>query len=79
MKRWKVVNYRSNILARILSKIKDKRSLVAFNRVYEKIILFMYRKKAWFIVVLVLSFGLPVFLLPDKIEKKTEKRLFYHK
>lgn len=76
MKRRKGRIHRSNILARILSRIKDKRSLVTFNRVYEKIILFMYRKKVWFIVVLVLSFGLPVFLLPDKIEKKTERGYF---
>ncbi len=45
-----------------------KRKVVLFNRVYEKSILFMYHKRAWFIAILVLSFGLPVFLLPDKIE-----------
>ncbi|WP_298649910.1 efflux RND transporter permease subunit [uncultured Proteiniphilum sp.] len=63
-------------LSRILKKIKDKRSLAIFNRVYERIILFMYRKRVWFIVALILAFGLPVFLLPDKIDKKTERGYF---
>lgn len=54
----------------------SRKPLLVFNRIYEKIILFMYRKKAWFIVILILAFGLPVFLLPDKIEKKTERNFF---
>lgn len=51
----------------------NKRGLVYFNRVYEKIIFFMYRKRVWFVLILVLAFGLPVFLLPEKIENKAER------
>lgn len=60
----------------MLAGIKSRKLLVIFNRVYEKVIFFMYRRRAWFIVILILSFGLPLFLLPDKIEKKTERGFF---
>lgn len=69
-------NNKNNKRSCILEKIKSKRSLALFNRVYERVILFMYRKRVWFIVILILTFGLPVFLLPDKIEKKTERGYF---
>lgn len=62
--------------SRVLDRIKSKRNVALFNRVYEKGILFMYRKRAWFVVLLVLCFGLPVFLLPDKIEQKRERGHF---
>jgi multidrug efflux pump subunit AcrB len=44
-----------------------KRFLVYMNRIYEKIIRGTQRVKAWIIAVLILSFGLPMFLLPDKV------------
>lgn len=69
-------NNHRNKLARIHRKMKNKRSLATFNGVYEKVICFMYRKRVWFVVILVLTFGLPVFLLPDKIEHKTERGYF---
>ncbi len=68
--------HQGNRIRRILQRIKSKRLLAILNRVYEKVILFMYRKRAWFILLLVLAFGIPVFLLPDKIEKKTERGYF---
>jgi multidrug efflux pump subunit AcrB len=58
------------------ARIRRKRLLIHFNRIYEKIIRFMSRKKGWFIAIIVLAFGLPVFLLPEKIEKKQEKGFF---
>ena len=71
--------------ARIREKLKGKklfkpflyknRFLVYFYRIYEKIICFMYRRKGWFIAFIILAFGLPVFLLPDKIEQKRERTL----
>jgi multidrug efflux pump subunit AcrB len=57
-------------------KMRGKRKIVYFNRGYEKIIGFMSRKRAWFIVVIVWAFGLPVHILPDKMEKKTERSFF---
>ncbi|MDR1755698.1 MAG: efflux RND transporter permease subunit [Culturomica sp.] len=42
------------------------RWLVYFNRMYEKILVFTARRKGWLLALLVLFFGLPVFLLPEK-------------
>lgn len=50
--------------------IRPKRILIFFNRTYSAIIRFMGRKRILFVILLVLLFGLPVFMLPDKIEKK---------
>ncbi|MDR0422791.1 MAG: efflux RND transporter permease subunit [Proteiniphilum sp.] len=61
---------------RILHFLRGKRSLVIFNRVYEKIIFFMHRQRKWFVAALILAFGLPVFLLPEKIEKDSERDFF---
>jgi len=47
---------------------KKKRWLLSFNRVYSGIILFIRRFRVAFVVLLVLAFGLPVFLLPEKID-----------
>lgn len=55
---------------RFLRKISRKRVLLIFNRVYEWLIVAMFRRRAWFIGILILAFGIPVFLLPEKIEKK---------
>ena len=49
-----------------------KRLLVHINRAYQKVIIFISKKKGWFIALIILAFGLPVFLLPDRIEKKSE-------
>lgn len=46
---------------------------VYFNRVYEAIITFLCRWKKLACVALVFAFGLPVFLLPDKIEYDAKK------
>jgi multidrug efflux pump subunit AcrB len=54
----------------------SKRLIVYFDRMYGWMIFFMQRKKGWFIALVVLAFGLPVFLLPEKIEPKTEKGYF---
>lgn len=50
--------------------VKRKRRLVRFSRFYLRQIHFMLNRKWIFAVLLVLSFGLPVYLLPDKIEKE---------
>ena len=53
-----------------------KRWVVYFNRMYEKIIVFMYKKRKLFVAFILLVFGLPVFLLPNKIERKTERGFY---
>ena len=58
---------------RLVRLFKNKTGLIYFNRTYERVIVFMYRKRVWFVIVLILSFGLPVFLLPEKIEKEAER------
>ncbi|NDV65520.1 efflux RND transporter permease subunit [Bacteroides sp. 224] len=57
-------------------KIRREKVVIGFNRVYEKIIRFMSRRKKWFAAVLILAFGLPVFLLPDQIKVKHTKGFF---
>ena len=63
-------------ITQLFHKIRGKRRLVYFNRAYEKIITFMHKKRILFIVFIILIFGLPVFLLPDKIENKSRKSLY---
>jgi multidrug efflux pump subunit AcrB len=53
-------------------KIRPRRKFrptIKFSRVYGRVIVFISRFKWAFIVVAVLGFGLPVYMLPDKIEK----------
>jgi multidrug efflux pump subunit AcrB len=57
-------------LRRITWKIRGKRIFVYLNRIYEKIIVVTQKRKRWIIAVIILSFGLPVFMLPDKAGEK---------
>ncbi len=47
--------------------LQGKRPLVYFNRIYTVLICFLSRWKKSLVVVIILIFGLPVFLLPDKL------------
>lgn len=52
-------------------KIKIKRRnrfIIYFTHGYERSIRFVCRHKVWACVILVLAFGLPIFLLPEKME-----------
>ncbi|MDR0507643.1 MAG: efflux RND transporter permease subunit [Dysgonamonadaceae bacterium] len=53
--------------------VRRKRLPVYFNRCYAALIFFFSGKKKWIIPLLILAFGLPVFLLPEKIEEKENK------
>ncbi|MDR1594457.1 MAG: efflux RND transporter permease subunit [Prevotellaceae bacterium] len=66
---------RWTFLKRITRKTRGKRIYVYLNRIYEKIILVTQRRKGWIIAVIILSFGLPIFMLPDKVG---EKRGYYY-
>jgi multidrug efflux pump subunit AcrB len=54
----------------LLSRMRRRRLLVYFNRAYGMLIRATCRRKKWIAVAFILLFGLPVFLLPDKIERK---------
>jgi multidrug efflux pump subunit AcrB len=52
--------------------VKRKRRLVRFSNFYFKQIRFMLKRKWVFVLLLILSFGIPTYLLPDKIEKENK-------
>lgn len=57
---------------------RQRRAVVKISRVYERFLTFARRHRWAFIVVFILGFGLPVHLLPDKIEpKKGEEANFW--
>jgi multidrug efflux pump subunit AcrB len=64
-----------SFLRRITRKIRGKRIYVYLNRIYEKLIIVTQKRKRWIVAVLILAFGLPVFMLP---EKAGEKRGYYY-
>ena len=49
-----------------------KKAVLFFNRIYFFIIRFMLRLRPVALVILVLAFGIPVFMLPDKIESENK-------
>ncbi|MDR2233260.1 MAG: efflux RND transporter permease subunit [Tannerella sp.] len=55
-------------------RFRGNRKKVYFNRFYEKFCIFTYRWRAVMIILLILAFGLPVFLLPDKLEIEPEEK-----
>jgi multidrug efflux pump subunit AcrB len=62
---------KSKVLLKINgSKFKSKRLLVYFNRFYASMIRFLWKKRIFVYLIVILLFGIPVFLLPDKIEKE---------
>ncbi|MEM8524760.1 MAG: efflux RND transporter permease subunit [Bacteroidota bacterium] len=46
------------------------RKKVRWHQFYEKLLTFLVRRKVWVITGVILLFGLPVFLLPNKIENQ---------
>jgi multidrug efflux pump subunit AcrB len=56
-----------------------ERIIIRFTHFYEKMICLLCRRKWIAFVCIVLLFGLPVFLLPDKIEKDTSFAKKYNK
>ncbi|MDR0726424.1 MAG: efflux RND transporter permease subunit [Prevotellaceae bacterium] len=63
-------------LKRITRKLRGKRIFVYLNRIYEKIIIVTQKRKRWIVAGLILAFGLPVFMLPDKVGER--KRNYYY-
>lgn len=53
--------------SRVTSRFSYRRGIIKLNNIYKSYILFGKRHKWAFILILVLGFGLPVHMLPDKI------------
>lgn len=51
---------------------RDRRRILAFSRFYRWQILFLGNKKKWVFLFFLLLFGLPVFLLPDRLQEDPE-------
>lgn len=62
-----------------LQKVTPKRLAVYFSRFYNLQIKALFRWRKLIYVLLILAFGLPVFLLPDKIESDSKQAQFYNK
>lgn len=60
-------------------RLRVKRIAVYFTRCYEAMIRFMIRWRVAACLLLVLGFGLPVFLLPERMEHEGEWAEFYNK
>ena len=57
------------------SKMRLKRLAIRHRRVYARIIQYGRNHRPAFTILLILSFGLPVFMLPDKIKEKRDSPL----
>jgi multidrug efflux pump subunit AcrB len=80
----KPVEKKRRFIQRLRSKpffsiLFSKRLLVYITRFYTAQCQFLYKKRVFVYLFFVLLFGLPVFLLPDKIEKKTDFAKLYNK
>ncbi len=58
--------------------IRRKRKVVRWNRFYARLIFFGSHYRLYLIVAAILLFGIPVFLLPSKIEKDTRWAKLYN-
>ncbi|MDR2424157.1 MAG: efflux RND transporter permease subunit [Prevotellaceae bacterium] len=50
--------------------VRGKRLLVHFNHIYVNIMTAMRRRRGWIITGLIFAFGIPTFLLPEKLGQK---------
>ncbi|MDD4032794.1 MAG: efflux RND transporter permease subunit, partial [Bacteroidales bacterium] len=58
---------------------KPKRMAARFSRFYEKMILFLIRRRVWAYLLLILAFGVPTYLLPEKIEGENQWAVWYNR
>ncbi|NDV46517.1 efflux RND transporter permease subunit [Paludibacter sp. 221] len=64
---------------KIFPTYKKKQWLVYFNHIYATISAFLWRWKTAVVILIIVAFGLPVFLLPDKIEPENNLTRIYNK
>ena len=63
----KLQQYISRKTPRLYRFFGHKRLIVRINHIYEIIIRFMCLRRVWFILLIILAFGLPVYLLSNKL------------
>ncbi len=63
----------------IFKKNNLKRTSIKINGIYAKYCVFANRWKYIFVIILILGFGLPVFMLPDKLEGTEKWKETYNK
>ena len=70
----KTKKQKQSILPRykFLHRMRGNRKIVYFNRFYERFCFFTQRWRVLIIILIILAFGLPVFLLPEKIANDEE-------
>jgi len=59
--------------------LSREQMIIRLTSLYERFILLLLRRKWIPLVCIILLFGLPVFMIPDKIEKETDFAEFYNK
>jgi multidrug efflux pump subunit AcrB len=55
---------------RLVHQTRGKRIYVYLNRIYARIITVTQKRKRWIVTAIILIFGLPVFMLPDRLGEK---------
>ena len=60
-------------------RVWSKRLAIYFSRFYQRLIGVCCRYRVWTCVLLVLGFGLPVFMLPEKLEGEGKIASYYNK
>jgi multidrug efflux pump subunit AcrB len=60
-------------------RFSPKKIVIYFNRAYRAIIRFLFRFRPVAYILLILAFGFPIFLLPDKIDDNGKWAEFYNK
>ena len=59
-------------------RFSPKKATLYFNKLYFHTIKFLFRFRAIALVVLIFAFGIPVFMLPDKIEGESKWAEYYN-
>jgi len=59
-------------LKKTKSILKRKKRLVKFSSIYERQLYFMLRFRLIFVIIFILSFGIPLFLLPEKVKSENK-------
>ena len=65
--------------SKYLNRLRGNRKVVYFNRFYKRLCFFTQRWRVAVVVFIILAFGLPVFLLPEKIKDESEWAERYNK
>ncbi len=74
------INFLSSFSSKSVQRlIRRRKRIISINRKYERFLNFSLRRKWLLIIFVILLFGTPIFLLPQKIEKKNIWGNMYNK